>query len=319
MSGSSTRSSDPGVAIGIALPQYGNIASPESIMHVALEAEKMGLASVWVSDRLLLPTKPKDPWGDSAPWPDMFETVYDPIEMLTYVASRTRSVKLGTSVLSSLFQNPVTLARRFATLDRFSGGRVIAGLGQGDFKDEFAAANIPHSRRGRGFEEFVQAIRAAWGPDPVSYSGEFYHIPESRIGPKPVQANGIPLLIGAFEPKPLERAARIGDGIMPVPGRKTTFEKLDQELSSFRRMVRSAGRDPEKTMIILNVHHAITETKRAGLRPILSGTPEEIAGDLPGIKKLGIQHIFYDLNYPAAIPLETQLSLFRRLMKLLKS
>jgi len=318
MSQALSRSDEHSVAVGIALPQYGNVVSPEAITHVALEAEKMGLASLWVSDRLLLPTDPRDPW-DGEPWPEMFTTVYDPLEMLTYVASKTRTVRLGTSVLSSLFQNPVTLARRFATLDRLSGGRAIAGLGQGDFKDEFAAANIPHNRRGRGFEEFVQALRAVWGPDPVSYSGKFYQIPKSKIGPKPVQPNGIPLLIGAFAPKALERAARISDGIMPVPGRSTTLEKLGQELESFRSMVRSAGRDPEKTMIILNVHHKMSETRTAGPRPVLSGTPEEIADDLPEIEKLGIHHIFYDLNYPAAIPLETQLLLFRKLMKLVKS
>ena len=141
----------------------------------------MGLASLWVSDRLLLPIKPRDTF-DGDPWPEIFATVYDPIEMLTFVAARTRKVKLGTSVMSALFQNPVTLARRFATLDRLSGGRAIAGIGQGDFRDEFEAANIPIKRRGRGFEEFVRAIRAVWGPDPVSFTGDFYNIPESRIG-----------------------------------------------------------------------------------------------------------------------------------------
>ena len=123
------------ISIGIALPQYGSVVSPEAILHVALEAEKMGLASLWVSDRLLLPTKPRDTWNGDPTWPEMFTTVYDPIEMLTWVAARTKSVKLGSSVLSGLFQNPVTLARRFATLDRLSHGRVIAGIGQGDFQD----------------------------------------------------------------------------------------------------------------------------------------------------------------------------------------
>jgi alkanesulfonate monooxygenase SsuD/methylene tetrahydromethanopterin reductase-like flavin-dependent oxidoreductase (luciferase family) len=108
----------------------------------------MGLASLWVSDRMLLPTKPRDTW-DGVSWPDIFATVYDPIEMLTWVAAQTKSVKLGSSVLSGLFQNPVTLARRFATLDRLSGGRAIAGIGQGDFQDEFEAANVPLKRRGR--------------------------------------------------------------------------------------------------------------------------------------------------------------------------
>ena len=287
-------------------------------MHVALEAEKMGLASLWVSDRLLLPINPRDTW-DGEPWPEMFTTVYDPIEMLTWVASRTETVKLGTSVLSSLFQNPVTLARRFATLDRLSNGRVIAGLGQGDFKDEFAAAGIPHSRRGRGFGEFVEAVRACWGPDPVSYSGLFYQIPESKIGPKPVQPGGIPLLIGAFEPKALERAARLGDGIMPSTGGKASLEKLAKDIDTFRRMARGAGRDPEKMMIILNAHPRMSETRTARPRGLLSGTPEEVASDLPGIQELGINHIFFDLNYPATIPVETQLTLLRKLMKLVKN
>ena len=245
-----------------------------------MEAEKMGLASLWVSDRMLLPTKPRD------------------------------------SVLSALFQNPVTLARRFATLDRLSGGRAIAGIGQGDFRDEFQAANIPLKRRGKGFEEFVLALHAVWGPDPVSFSGKFYTIPESRIGPKPAQSGGIPLLLGAFEPKALERAARIADGIMPAAGRNTTIEKLGQDLNGFRDMARRAGRDPERMMAILNVHNALSDEKVSEPRPLLSGTPKQAADDLLGLEKLGIDHIFYDMNYPAAIPIDTQLRLLRNLVEL---
>ena len=280
-----------------------------------MEAEKMGLASLWVSDRMLLPTKPRDTW-DGESWPDIFATVYDPIEMLTWVAAQTKSVKLGSSVLSGLFQNPVTLARRFATLDRLSGGRAIAGIGQGDFRDEFLAANVPLKRRGRGFEEFVLALRAVWGPDPVSFSGMFYTIPESRIGPKPVQSGGIPLLLGAFEPKALERAARIADGIMPAAGRNTTIEKLGQHLNGFWDMARRAGRDPERMMAILNVHNALSDEKVSEPRPLLSGTPKQAADDLLGLEKLGIDHIFYDMNYPAAIPIDTQLRLLRNLVEL---
>src|SRR5438309_7932123 len=136
---------------------------------------------------MLLPTKPKRTI-DGDPWTEIFATVYNPIETLTFVATRTTKVKLGTSVMSALFQNPVTLARRFATLDRLSGGRAIAGIGQGDFRDEFQAANVPITRRGRGFEDFVEAMRAVWGPDPVSFTGDFYNIPEARIGPNPAQS-----------------------------------------------------------------------------------------------------------------------------------
>lgn len=277
----------------------------------------MGLASVWVSDRLLLPTKPKETF-DGDPWPEIFAIVYDPIEMLTFVAARTRKVKLGTNVVQALFQNPLTLARRFATLDRFSGGRVIAGIGQADFRDEFGAANVPVKRRGRGFEEYVRAIRAVWGPDPVSFNGDFYNIPESKIGPKPVQVGGIPLLLGAFATASMERAARIADGILPSAGKRTTIERLSETISGYRDMVRKAGRDPDEIKWILRDHNTLREQKTNEPRGLLGGTPEEVACDLPKLKELGIDHVFYDMNHPAQIPIDTQLVLLRRLVRLSK-
>jgi alkanesulfonate monooxygenase SsuD/methylene tetrahydromethanopterin reductase-like flavin-dependent oxidoreductase (luciferase family) len=117
--------------------------------------------------------------------PESYANVYDPLETLAYVAAKTERVKLGTSIIDALFHVPAILARRFATLDRLSGGRVIAGLGQGYSPEEFAAANVPMSRRGAGFEEFIEAMRAAWGPDPVYFSGRFYEIPEPRSTPSP--------------------------------------------------------------------------------------------------------------------------------------
>jgi len=80
-----SRSDESSVAVGIALPQYGTIASPETILRVAEEAKKMGLAPLWVSDRMLLPTKPKQTF-DGDPWLEIFAMVCDPIEMLTFVA-----------------------------------------------------------------------------------------------------------------------------------------------------------------------------------------------------------------------------------------
>lgn len=264
---------------------------------------------------MLLPIKPKETF-DGDPWPEIFATVYDPIEMLTFVAARTKMVKLGTSVMSALFQNPVTLARRFATLDRLSNGRAIAGIGQGDFRDEFEAANIPLKRRGRGFEEFARAMRAVWGPDPVSFTGDFYNIPESKIGPKPVQPGGIPLLLGAFAPASMERAARIAGGIMPAAGKSTTIEKLSQTINNFHDMVRRASRNPKEIMLILRVHNPLQKEKATDPRPLLGGTPEQAAEDLPRLRELGIDHVFYDMNHPAKIPIDTQLALLKRLVRL---
>src|ERR671939_89000 len=92
--------------------------------------------------------------------PEDFATVYDPIETLTYVAARTSRISLGTSVLDALFQSPVILARRLATLDRLSGGRLVVGVGQGGMAQEFDAAGVSMRRRGAGVEEHLAVERA---------------------------------------------------------------------------------------------------------------------------------------------------------------
>jgi probable F420-dependent oxidoreductase len=317
MTGSTNRSFIyPNIGIGIALPIYGNIASPEAIAHMSVEAENMGCASLWVSDRMFLPTKPKDTFNDG-PWPRVFATVYDPLETLTYAASLTKHVKLGSSVICALFHNPIILAKRFATLDRLSGGRVIAGIGQGDFKDEFEVANVPMSRRGRGFEEFVSAMRATWGPDPVSFSGDFYRIPESHIGPKPIQLEGIPLIFGAFAPRALERAARMADGLTTSLSRRTKLESLGQTIETFRSDARKAGRDPEKLKVYLRVHTLHLDPLKEPER-LLIGSPKQIQDDLSRLEEVGVNHVIFDMLLDE-IPIDAQLRLLSKFIESIKN
>src|SRR5262249_52640443 len=137
-------------------------------------------------------------------------------ETLSYVAAKTERIKLGTSIITAPFHVPVILARRFATLDQLSGGRVLAGLGQGWMEHEFAAANVSMRDRGKKVEEFITAMRAAWRPDPVNYQGRFYQIPPSNNSPKPLQEGGIPILLGTFAKAGIERAARMTDGLILI-------------------------------------------------------------------------------------------------------
>ena len=183
--------------LGIGLPTAGRHASPANIARVAREAEQLGYASVWTFERLLRPLAPVSMSGGPArPVPSVYRLVYEPLETLAWVAAQTSRVRLGTSVVDGLLHPPVVLARRFATLDQFSGGRVVAGLGQGWMPQEFETANVPMKRMGAGIDEVVAAMRACWGPDPVSYDGRFYRIAESEVNPKPVQ-DRIPVLLGA--------------------------------------------------------------------------------------------------------------------------
>lgn len=122
--------------LGIALPQFGRFASREAIGRVAEEAERLGYAALWVQERVLRPTTPRTPYGGvpGLAWPEPYALVYDPIETLSYVAAKTARIRLGTSVIDALYHPPVVMARRLATLDQLSAGRVIAGLGPMPFR-----------------------------------------------------------------------------------------------------------------------------------------------------------------------------------------
>ena len=206
--------------LGVSLPHFGPFAGPEAVVTVAQAAERLGFHAVSVTERLLMPLRPD--WSNDAGLPQSY--VWDPLEVLTWAAAHTRRIRLSTGIVNSIFQPPIVLARRLATLDQLSHGRLDAGIGQGGggtaatsycIPEEFAAAGVPLSRRGAGFAEHVAAMRACWGPDPVEYHGEHYRIPRSTVGPKP-WAETIPLFFGALVRPSIDRAARIGDGIVIV-------------------------------------------------------------------------------------------------------
>lgn len=299
--------------LGVSLPTYAPYTPPETIVRFAEEAERLGFASVWTYERLLRPAaEAVNVGGGSMRLPESYAVAYDPLETLAYIAAKTTRVKLGVSVLDAPFHVPVMLAKRLATLDQFSGGRVIAGLGQGWMEQEFTTANISPKVRGKGVEEFIAAMRAAWGPDPVSFEGRFYRIPPAQINPKPVQAGGIPILMGVFAPPAIERAARVADGFNPIA---STFEALEQAVGLFRDAARAAGRDPNALKVIVRANVPVTDEALAERRPFLGGSPEEIAPDVARLRGLGIDHVFFSSPHWGRPPLDAQLRLLERLIR----
>src|SRR5437016_2715821 len=186
--------------IGLALPHLGPEATKENILQIAVDAEKEGLDSLWVAERLLWPLNPQTPYPASqdGSLPTFYQNVFDPLGTLMYVAAHTNKIALGTSVIDMLFHNPIILARRFATLDVLSKGRSIAGLGIGWSKDEYQVSNIPFKHRGKRADEYIQILKKIWGEeDIVEFKGQFYNIPASKIGPKPIQRH-IPIYLGGY-------------------------------------------------------------------------------------------------------------------------
>jgi probable F420-dependent oxidoreductase len=279
------------VELGLHLPVAGDKASPEVILRVAGMSEDMGLASVWTSDTLLRPTRQPVDFGGgiSIHMPPEGASQFEPLETLAFVAAKTSRIRLGTSTIGVLFQNPAALARRLATLDQLSHGRLIAGLGQGWIPEAFAVAGVSPRRRGAGFEEHVTAMRAVWGADPVRFNGRFYQIPESQIGPKPVLPAGPSMVLAAASPAAAERAGRMGIGINPV---LQTWDYLELLVATFRTAATAAGHDASRLPVIVRVNGSITK-QAATDGPPLTGTAKQVAQGLERLEAFGVHHVFW--------------------------
>jgi probable F420-dependent oxidoreductase len=264
--------------IGLSLPHIGELASADSIRSVAQHAEAIGYDSLWVLERTLVPLNPKIPYPATkdGKLPDEYKIVFDPIESLTFAAAVTSQIRLGTSVIVLSNHFPLQLARRLATLDVLSKGRLICGFGVGWSQDEIEAAGVAFETRGRRADEFVQLMKKVWAEDPVVHSGKFFQIPQAYIGPKPVQKPHPPIIFGGFVGKTFERVIDHGNGWNPsgVPP-----EHLKGMIEGMRAAARAKGRRPED----FDVYY------RAFWHP----TKDEFRN----LEDIGVGHVILDLNF----------------------
>jgi probable F420-dependent oxidoreductase len=287
--------------IGLTLPHIGPDASKENILKIALDAEKEGFDSVWVAERLLWPLKPQTPFVASpdGSLPTIYQNVLDPIETLTYIAANTKKIALGTCVIDMLFHNPVILARRFATLDVFSQGRSVCGLGIGWSKDEYLASNLSFENKGQRADEFVQLLKKIWTDDVVQFKGKYYNIPASKIGPKPIQKPHIPIYLGGSVSNTFTRIAKYADGWLAAVG--GPLDSLYESIKSLKEQTAKENKSPSQIKIVTLTFPQIYERKnkideiRSGQsqRSPLSGTIEEIGQDIQKIKAMGVEHIIF--------------------------
>lgn len=208
--------------IGLCLPQLGPHVTAGAVRTFATRAEELGFRSLWVQDHFMYVAQPENGYGNipgNVP-PPQYTSVWQPTELLGAVAAWTERVLLGTSVLVTGNHWPVPLAARLATLDQLSGGRLLVGLGVGWSKEEHTANGVDFHTRGARMEDFIRALEACWGPDPVRHHGPFFDIPECTVNPKPVRrpdgSTRPPLLSGLWSPRGAERTVRMFDGWNPA-------------------------------------------------------------------------------------------------------
>jgi probable F420-dependent oxidoreductase len=278
--------------IGFNLPHSGALTSTANIAKIAQEAEQMGYATLWTYERLLRPLGPVPlRVGPPRPLPESSAMCYEPLETLSYVAALTSRIKLATSVVVALFHPPVVLARRYATLDQLSGGRAIVGIGQGYIPEEFETANVPMEHRGARMDEMIAAMRACWGPDPVSYEGRFYKIAPSEIEPKPKQEK-LKVFMGSMTQAGVKRAARISDGLIVVAD---SLDVLNTLIPLFMDSAEEFGRNPKDLPIVVRSNGPVTkDALEEQDRHFLTGSPAQIADDMAKMNLDNIDEVMFD-------------------------
>ncbi|MEV6240753.1 TIGR03619 family F420-dependent LLM class oxidoreductase [Lentzea sp. NPDC051838] len=282
--------------LGLALPQYGVFADPSAALRVAVEAEGMGFDSLWVSDRLLLPTAPRDRYiSPDGVIPSAYENFLDPLTLLAAAACSTSRVRLGTSTLNALWQPPALLARTVTTLDQLSGGRIDLGIGVGWMRDEYQAAGVPWEGRGARLDETLDVLDAFWGGDLVAHEGPLWTVPESLVKAKPVQSPRPPVLLAGLVPAAFTRIARRADGWLavglPLPMLTQTIESIKQQALSF-------GRDPGALRFPLRINPHITADKADPAHVPHVGTVSQLADYVRRVDGL-VDEVFVDFQLTA--------------------
>jgi probable F420-dependent oxidoreductase len=309
--------------VGITLPNLGAQATRENVLKLATQAEKDGFDSLWTITRILWPLKPQSAYRATpdGSLPIEYQNVLDPLDVLVYVAANTNKIALGTSVADMFFYTPIMLAKRFATLDVLSQGRVISGLGLGWSKDEYQASNIPFMNRAQRADEFIQVMKKIWTDDIVEFKGKFYDIPASKIDPKPIQKPHIPIYLGGFSPNTFSRMINYDlSGWLGVVG--GPLEYTENTIKAMKERASQANKNPDNFRTIMMTYPNVKEgvsSKNGKNRFPLSGTIDEIGSDIQRVKGMGVDHIIFGYNFlpigrdvAKMIDISKQLSKFAR-------
>ncbi len=206
--------------VGLTLPQLGPHVTRDAVRGFCESAEALGFTSLWVQEHLFFALHPQAPYAarPGMPVPEAYRTTMAATELLTAAAAWTERPLLGTGILVGGYHRPVELAQRLAAIDILSNGRLIAGLSVGWSKDEHDQMDVEFTTRGRRMDELVAALNACWGPDPVNFDGEFFHIHDAIVSPKPLQQPRPRLLSGMRSGPGLRRTAAQFDIFNPASG-----------------------------------------------------------------------------------------------------
>ena len=274
--------------VGIQLPEVEYVASWPQLREMARTAEAVGLDSVWLGDHLLYR------WEDApsrGPW--------EAWTSLTAIAAVTERVEIGPLVACTSFHNPAMLAKKAATLDEISGGRLILGLGAGWNETEYSAFGFPYDHRVSRFEEAFTIIRTLLRDGRCDFDGTYYQVRDCELLPRGPRPDGPPLMVGS------DGERMLGITLPHVQAWNAWFAWFDNSVDRYRQLrdrideaCQKAGRDPaevERTAALFiafpdAVGRSQGDRTAPDTRPLPS-EPEALAAALREFAAEGVGHV----------------------------
>ncbi len=228
---------------------------------LARAAEQRGFESLWFPEHTHIPAKRVSPWPGGGDLPQEYCDTYDPFVALSFAAAATTRLLIGTGICLVVERDPISLAKEVASLDRLSGGRLLFGVGGGWNAEEMANHGTAFEHRFAIMRERVEAMKAIWSQERAEYHGEHVDFDPILANPAPLQRPHPPILVAGAAPWGPRRAARYGDGWMPLGGPHDPVQLVKQ----LRDAAEAAGR--ASTDLTLSLFGAPTRPERlAALR-----------------------------------------------------
>lgn len=277
--------------VGVNLINFGPGASPDSIKRWAQLTESLGYHLLMTSDHIGITPDVQDRYP--APF-------YEPVSTLAWLAGITSTIEIGTTVLIVPYRSALEIAKSFANIDQFSGGRVILGVGIGWAQEEFAGLGVDYKRRGAITNEYLEAIKLLWTQDRASYEGRYVSFKDVDTAPRPFRSPHIPIWVGGPSDAALRRAVRYGDAWHPIRMRmdwlKNTGIPRLNEIAQEEKL-------PVPALCPRVKLHVTGSPMPEGERVVGEGTLDQIHRDMAELEALGCDYVLLDtyLDDPEAL------------------
>ena len=202
------------MSVGVSTPLPAYKVNPAS---TARKAEELGFESIWYAEHPVMPvhTTSRFAGSEDGVVPDTYSHFADPFIALAQASGVTSTIKLGTGITLVPERNPLMLAKEVATLDHFSGGRFIFGIGAGWLKEESEILGGDSPHRWTQTRDAILAMKELWTKDEAEYHSKYYDFPAVRSFPKPAQKPHPPIFLGGADKNVFKRIVEWGDGWMP--------------------------------------------------------------------------------------------------------